>query len=119
MSGFTDWYSNKVLQEIADNAWIALHYDSPELDGLGGSEISGGGYHRILTPFTMPSNRVIWSAADSVFVGLNSTRLTHFSVNDSQVRGNMYCFGELPEPITILQGRGYVLKQGDIAISHA
>lgn len=119
MSGFTDWYANKCLQDIADNGYISLHYDSPELDGLGGSEIAGAGYARQLTPFSMPSNRVIWTMADSIFTGLNSAQLTHFGVWTDQTNGNMFAFGELPSKLIVLQGQGYVLKAGDIAISIA
>lgn len=120
MSGLTDWYANQVLQEIANGAWISLHYDSPELDGLGGSEIAGAGYVRPLVGFTQPANRIIWSVEDAVFVGLNATRATHFGVWNAATSGNMYAFGKLPgNGVTILQGQGWVLKEGTIAISVA
>lgn len=118
MSGLTDWYVNQVLQPIADEGWVSLHYDSPELDGLGGSEIAGGGYARSLVHFTQPSNRIIWSLTDAVFAGLLSTKATHFGVWNKQNQGGMYAFGKLPgNGVIILQGQGYVIKGGEIAIS--
>ena len=121
MSGFTDWWVNQQLQEIVDGSWISLHYDSPELDGLGGSEISGGGYARYKMIWSEPTNRIIWSVDNATFTGLISTQVSHFGVWNAATQGNMFAFGRVPgtKPALILQGQGYSLRAGDIAISYA
>jgi hypothetical protein len=116
---FTDQRVHKWLQDIADAGWVSLHYDSPALDGIGGSEISGGGYARVKVDFTQPTNRAIWSITDARWTGLVQTTLTHFGVWDSQVKGSLEGYGLLPSKVIILTGKGYVIKAGNLALSFA
>lgn len=118
MSGtFADYQVHQWLQEIADGAYVSLHYDDPSLDGLGGSEIYGGGYTRARVDFTQPDNRTIWSLTDAIFSGLTQNRLTHFGVWVDQYQGLIRAHGPLPAEVLILNGQGYVVKAGTLALS--
>jgi hypothetical protein len=114
---FTDDQVHEWLQEVADGAWISLHYDTPGLAGVGNCEISGGGYVRAQVSFTDPANRSIWSLSDARFTGLVQTQITHFGVNSAATAGRLRAYARLPEKVTILNGFGYILYQGDLAIS--
>ena len=114
---FTDSQVHKWLQDIADNGWVSLHYDMPALGGIGLCEIDGGGYNRQKAIFSQPANRSIWSLEDIRFTGLRQTQLTHFGVFTKQQNGLMICYGRLPEKQIILNGKGYIIHEGELAIS--
>ena len=116
-SGFTDNKVHEWLQQIADGAWVSLHFDSPVLGGVGMNEISGGGYNRVKVPFSQPSNRTIWSLADVTFTGLAQTTLTHFGLWDASTQGELMAYAALPEKVAIYNGWGYTLHEGDLALS--
>jgi hypothetical protein len=113
----TDEQAHAWLQDIADNGWVSLHYDSPALGGADKAEIAGGGYLRFKMNFSNPNNRGIWSLTDARFTGLQQTKLTYFGVWDSLNKGMLRAYGELPTPAVVLNGKGYVLHAGLIAIS--
>lgn len=114
---FTDYKVHQWLQEVANGAWVSLHYDSPSLGGVGASEISGGGYKRSKVPFSQPSNRTIWSLGDARFTGLTQNQLTHFGIWDKTTLGNLVAYGRLPSTRVVLNGQGYVIFEGELAIS--
>ena len=107
-----DW-----LQEIADAGWVSLHFDNPSLGGADKAEIAGGGYQRFKMVWSQPNNRAIWSLTDARFTGLMQTKLTYFGVWSKQTKGFLRASGELPDPAVVLNGKGYVLHAGMIAIS--
>lgn len=117
MSGFTDQQVHLWLEDISSGGYISLHYDVPVLGAAGYSEISGGGYSRVQVPFSQPSNRTIWSLEDAKFTGLLQNQLTHFGVFDAQNQGVLMAYGELPEKTVILNGWGYVIRSGELALS--
>lgn len=114
---FTDSQVHLWLQEIADDGWVSLHYDIPALGGVGYCEVDGGGYTRQKPVFSQPANRAIWSLADIRFSGLKQTQLTHFGVFSKKLNGRLMCYGRLPEKKVILNGKGFVIHEGDLAIS--
>jgi hypothetical protein len=114
---FSDEQVHRWLQEVADAGWVGLHYDDPTLGGVSRAEISGGGYARVRMSFSQPSNRSIWSLIDARFTGLVQTRLTHFSVWDSQNLGLFRASGELPTKVIVLNGKGFVVPAGQLALS--
>lgn len=114
---FSDSKVHKWLQEIADDGWVSLHYDMPALGGVGYCEIDGGGYTRVKGVFSQPANRSIWLLADIRFSGLRQTQLTHFGVWDKRMNGELACYGRLPEKQIILNGKGYIIHEGELAIS--
>ena len=114
---FTDEQVHLWLQDIADNAWVSLHYDTPALGGVGACEISGGGYARYQVAFTQPTNRAIWSLQDVQFKGLTQNQLTHFGIWNKQTKGRLMAYGSLSDKVTILNGWGFTIKEGELAIS--
>jgi hypothetical protein len=114
---FTDAVVHDWLQVIADNAWISLHYATPALGGIGACEIHGGGYVRAKVAFSQPTNRAIWSLEDARFTGLVQNQLTHFGINNSESGGLLLAYGPLPTKAIIMNGHGYVLRQGELAVS--
>ena len=120
----TDAQAHEWLQEIATNGWISLHYDNPTLGGPDASEISGGGYVRFKMIWTQPAGRAIWSQVDARFTGLVQTKVVYFGVWDAKQakRANgdlamLRAYGELPEPVVVRSGKGYVLPARMIVIS--
>lgn len=117
-SSITDEQAHNWLQAIADQSWVSLHNDNPALGGLDRAEISGGGYQRFKMKWSQPSNRAIWSLVDARFTGLVQTKLTYFGVWTGVTdQAWLRAYGELPNPVVILNGRGYVLHAGLLAIS--
>jgi len=124
----TDAQVHAWLQDIADNGFISLHFDTPALGGLNAAEISGGGYQRFKMAWSNPDNRAIWSTVDARFTGLVQTKITYFGIWNAL--GNWYtppsgkrqpatlmAYTELDTPVAILNGKGFVIPQGQIAIS--
>lgn len=102
---------------VSDTPYISLHFESPALNGADRGEISGGGYRRCLMTFSEPANRAIWSMKDAKFTGLLRGRLTHFGVWDKLHGGALDAYGLLPQEETVLNGHGYIITAGKLAIS--
>lgn len=113
----TDQQVHLWLQEIADESYVSLHYDTPALGGVERAELSGGGYQRYKMIWSQPNNRAIWSLADARFHGLTQTRVLYYGVWDKQHKGFLRAYSELPTPATVLTGKGYILHSGSLAIS--
>jgi len=113
----TDQQAHAWLQEIADAGWVSLHYDNPGLGDDNWCEIYGGGYLRFQMPFSQPNNRGIWSTADARFTGLQATKLVYFGIWTKAHKGWIRAYGELPQPKVVHNGGGYVIPQGELAIS--
>ena len=116
---FTDDQVHDWLSDIAVAGWVSMHYESPGIGGIGKAEISGGGYLRVQATFSDPANRSMWNTADIRFTGLRQNRLTHFGIWDSATGGMLRAYGELPEEKTVLDGQGYVIYAGKLALSVA
>ena len=98
--------------------WISLHFDTPALGGSGPRGDLWWWLPQVLDAFwTQPANRTIWSLDDARFVGLTQNQLTHFGVWDQQFQGMLRAYGDLPEKINILNGWGYTVKAGELAVS--
>jgi hypothetical protein len=118
MSGFTDEQVHQWLYDISSKGlWISLHYESPGIGSLDRGEINGGGYVRQKVDFSYPVSRAIWSMDDAKFTGLPQSRLKYFGVWSARNRGCLRAYGELPREAVVLEGRGYVIKEGTIALS--
>lgn len=117
-SSVTDEQAHLWLQEIADAGWVSLHYDNPSLGGVDRAELAGGGYQRFKMAFSQPNNRAIWSLVDARYTGLAQTKLTYYGVwSGPGDKAFLRAYGELPNPVVILAGKGYVLHAGLLAIS--
>lgn len=119
----TDEQAHEWLQEVVDHGWISLHYDSPALGSTDKSEIAGGGYQRFKMIWTQPNNRAIWSQVDARFVGLTQNKLVYFGIWNRKGSGTvadparLMFYGELPKPVVVLNGKGYILHQHMIVVS--
>ena len=114
---FTDEEVHEYLQGVADAGWLSLHFDTPALGGIGSNEVFGGGYVRIKGIWTQPSNRAIWLQEDARWTGLTQGVLTHFGIWNDPFQGRLRAYGRLPQKMTILNGWGYQLRAGDVAVS--
>lgn len=113
----SDEQANVWLQDIADSGYISLHYESPSMMGTGRGEISGGGYKRFKMGWSQPSNRTIWSLDDARFTGLLQNKISHFGIWNALNSGRVMAYGPLADPVVLLTGSGYVLHEGEIAVS--
>ena len=116
---FTDNLVHRWLQELADEAWVSLHYDTPALADASYAEVFGSGYARKRAYFTMPSNRSIYTTQDVVFSGLPQTQVTHFGLWDSDNVNDaiLLAYGAVPDKALILSGSSFVLHEGELSIS--
>jgi hypothetical protein len=105
------------LQDIADKGWVSLHFDSPALGGPDNAEIAGGGYQRFKMIWSQPSSRAIWSQVDAKFTGLVQNKITYFGVWDAAKKGMLRAYGELPDPVVVLNGKGYTLHHHLLVVS--
>lgn len=120
MGFFSDEKVHQWLACVADIPWVSLHYESPGINGMNKGEISGGGYNRCLISFSEPANRTIWSLEDAKWTGLLKNKLTHFGIWDDPYRGTLQAYGELTdEGVVVLDGQGYRLPAGQLALSIA
>lgn len=120
MSAFDDELIHAWLNCLRDNAWCSLHYESPEFLTFSRGEITGGGYVRRKLDFSVPASRTMWSINTVKFTGLTANRLTYFGIWSHKQGGKIKAWGLLPEGgALIAQGGGYVLNEGNIAISIA
>jgi hypothetical protein len=113
----TDEQAHKWLQEIAEDGWVSLHYDTPALGGVDRAEVVGGGYKRYPMSWTQPTNRAIWSLEDARYGGLMQTKIVYFGVWDKRHKGFLRAYAELPEPRMVANGKGLILHAGTLAIS--
>lgn len=113
----TDEQAHVWLQTIADQGWVSLHYDNPSLGGPERAEIAGGGYQRYKMIWSQPNNRAIWSLTDARFTGLMQTKVVCFGVWDQANQGMLRAYAELPVPAVVLNGKGYILHAGSLAVS--
>jgi hypothetical protein len=113
----TDEQVHLWLQDIADNGFVSLHFDTPALGGIDRAEIAGGGYHRYQMVWSDPTNRAIWSMDDAKFTGLVQTKVTYFGIWNKLNLGRLMAYTELAEPVGILNGKGFVIPAGQIAVS--
>lgn len=98
-------------------SWISLHFDTPALGGIDKAEISGGGYQRFPMAWANPSNRAIWSLVDARFTGLVQTKVSYFGIWNLKNLGRLMAYTELESPVAILNGKGFVIPAGQIAVS--
>ena len=117
---FEDETVHAWLACVRDNAWVSLHYESPALSVTSRGEISGGGYVRRNANFSVPASRAMWLLEDVIFTGLLENRLTHFGIWNAKSAGKLKAYGLLTpdgSEVRILDGNGYVLHAGDLALS--
>lgn len=116
MGTISSQFAHRILGEIADSCFLALHFDSPIYAGAYASEVSGAGYVRVKVDFNEPSTRTITNTSDVRFSGLPQTRVTWVAGWTARERGDLLWHVELDSPSIISQGGGYGIGAGEIII---
>jgi hypothetical protein len=115
---FTD-YQVHLWLAAQDKYWVSLHFDDPVHAGAYASELSGDGYVRQQASYTSPANRTMWNQNNMQFAGLPACVITHMGGWDAKTKGNLRWSIELPDPKRIIQGGGFTIVQGQLALSFA
>lgn len=118
---FTNYFGNKVLDILRGTSFIAptavyvsLHTADP--GETGASEVTGGGYTRMLVTFTAPANKQMSNAADIEFDNLPACTVTHFGLWDAQTGGTFLWGGALTVSKTVQAGDALRFKAGDLDV---
>ncbi|WP_315793184.1 phage tail fiber protein [Paenibacillus sp. BIC5C1] len=119
-----------------DKLYVALYTSDPTWNDTG-QEVSGGGYGRQVITFAEPSQitvqefnpitgvltnniqkMAIKSAADVAFAvaTANWGTVTHFGLRDAATGGNLYYFGTLESPRSILNNDIFKFLAGQVEI---
>lgn len=118
-----------------DRLYVALYTSDPTWNDTG-QEVSGGGYGRQILTFSEPAQitvqefhpvtgvlsnlqkMAIKSAADVAFAvaTANWGTVTHFGLRDAATGGNLYYFGTLETPRSILNNDIFKFLTGQVEI---
>lgn len=116
LGGFTDY---KVEQWLAEDPgyWVSLHFSHPVVTGAYASELFGGSYGRVYLTFSTPNSRAVYATEDAKWEGLPHARITHIGGWNQQYSGDLEWWAELDTAKVIVEGRGFTLPAGMIALS--
>jgi hypothetical protein len=120
MASCSTYLSNKILDWIfgltpftpAGTLYLALYSVAPNSDGSGGTELTGNNYSRV----SITNNTTNWPNASArqklngisfVFPQAAGDWLTAVAwvLFDASTGGNVYTFGKLTTPVTVLNGQ--------------
>lgn len=133
MSAKADYLENALLDHIlrntafsspATDVWVAL-YTAATTDTGGGTEVTGGSYARVRVQGTgawdAPSNGATANTSDITFTqaSANWGTVTHVSIMDDSVTGNMLYHGPLTSSKVVNNGDTFKFNAGDLDITEA
>jgi hypothetical protein len=122
---FTNFLETEVLDHVfGGNAYTApgtlytgLYTASPSDTG-GGTELSGNGYARQATAFTVTGNTASNTDAEEWATATGSWgTITHVGVFDASTGGNLMAYGTLTASKTIATGDVFRIPAGDLDIT--
>ena len=122
---FTNFLETEVLDHVfGGNAYTApvtlytgLYTASPSYTG-GGTELSGDGYARQATAFTVTGNTASNTSAEEWATATGSWgTITHVGVFDASTGGNLMAYGTLTASKTIATGDVFRIPAGDLDIT--
>ena len=122
---FTNFLETEVLDHVfGGNAYTApvtlytgLYTASPSDTG-GGTELSGNGYARQATAFTVTGNTASNTSAEEWATATGSWgTITHVGVFDASTGGNLMAYGTLTASKTIATGDVFRIPAGDLDIT--
>jgi hypothetical protein len=122
---FTNFLETEVLDHVfGGNAYTApvtlytgLYTASPSDTG-GGTELSGDGYARQATAFTVTGNTASNTSAEEWATATGSWgTITHVGVFDASTGGNLMAYGALTASKTIATGDVFRIPAGDLDIT--
>jgi hypothetical protein len=118
MSGrFSDYQTEDWLSQVADNTWLSLHFDNPDVAGAYASEVFGQGYSRVRGVFADASGRAIWNSGTVTFTGLPAVVVTHVGGWNEAINGDLRFAVALPNPVRVQAGGRYSVSANTVALS--
>jgi len=130
MAGFSDYLENKVLNHVfGGNAYTApgtLHvalYTVAPTDTGGGTEVSGGGYVRQSSAFTVsgtnPTTASNTAAVEYPTATANYGTVVAVGIFDASSSGNLLAYGNLTASKVVSTGDVFRFNTGDLDITLA
>jgi hypothetical protein len=129
MSGFSDYWENKILDHIfgkdsytPPTIYVGLSNANPTDDGSGLAEPSGNGYARIQTSasdWNAASNGSLDNAGNITFSQATGSwgTITHFVLFDAATAGNILAHGALSQSKVISESDTARFEAGDLQMS--
>jgi hypothetical protein len=122
---FTNFLETEVLDHVfggnAYTAPVTLYtglYTAAPSDTGGGTELSGNGYARQATAFTVTGNTASNTSAEEWATATGSWgTITHVGVFDASTGGNLMAYGTLTASKTIATGDVFRIPAGDLDIT--
>ena len=122
---FTNFLETEVLDHVfggnAYTAPVTLYtglYTAAPSDTGGGTELSGDGYARQATAFTVTGNTASNTSAEEWATATGSWgTITHVGVFDASTGGNLMAYGTLTASKTIATGDVFRIPAGDLDIT--
>jgi len=122
---FSNFLETEVLDHVfGGNAYTApgtlytVLYTSAPSDTGGGTELSGSGYARQATAFTVSGDTASNTSAEEWATATGSWgTITHVGVFDAATSGNLLAYGALTASKTIATGDVFRIPAGDLDIT--
>jgi hypothetical protein len=125
----TDWLANKWLDHLfrnvayvpTGNVYLGLYAATPTAT-TGGTEVTGGGYARQLTTWSIAENGTSALDADLSWDPVHTTTaqtLTGLALSDAVTAGNRLFFGTWPTTVTVPVNDPLVLNANSVAFRAA
>ena len=122
---FTNFLETEILDHVfggnAYTAPVTLYtglYTAAPSDTGGGTELSGDGYARQATAFTVTGNTASNTDAEEWATATGSWgTITHVGVFDASTGGNLMAYGTLTASKTIATGDVFRIPAGDLDIT--
>ena len=122
---FTNFLETEILDHVfggnAYTAPVTLYtglYTAAPSDTGGGTELSGNGYARQATAFTVTGNTASNTDAEEWATATGSWgTITHVGVFDASTGGNLMAYGTLTASKTIATGDVFRIPAGDLDIT--
>lgn len=105
--------ANRLMNTIADNAYLSLHTDEP--GNVGGNEVRGNGYNRQPIDFEAASDGMINNSGDIGFVFMPGVTVTHIALWDSPENGELLWTASLDEPRPLSSGDNLGFSPGRVS----
>ena len=130
MAGFSDYLEDKVLEHVfGGNAYtapstlyVALYTSAPSDTG-GGTEVSGGGYVRQTTTFTVsgtnPTTASNTGAIEYPTATANYGTVTSVGIFDALSGGNLLAYANLTASKVVSTGDVFRFNAGDLDVTLA
>lgn len=128
MSAASDYLENELLDHVLSNAaftspttvHVGLYTSSPG-DDDSGTECSGGAYARQTASFAAASGGSASTDATITFPAATSNwgTITHVSIHDAAVSGNLLFHGAVTSSKTIETGDTFQISSGNLTVTLA